>query len=242
MTNVDAKQEARAQVNAILETLAATEVDYDLLAELKEADRQQGSISSGTRRRQDLIPTFLTELHHRDPAAYAQIVVDGGIPAYVQDEGDASEWWDSDDAISLLDELQEALELAAPDHLYFGTHDGDGSDFGYWMPADTYERYVTLELDSMGFETAADARQYLLELPLDVQTRSPWGTDPYKKEYRVLLCTGGPHVELRGFMDLGAAMDARVYYRTHDGEAELPLDRDTEQRLRTFATSVAWSV
>ncbi|GED41217.1 hypothetical protein [Cobetia marina] len=93
-----------------------------------------GTISQGTLRRQDLIPTFLTALADYDSAAYEQLTAQPfpPIPSYVQDEGDDSEWWDSEDAGFLLEELTTALENAAPDGTYFGTHEGDGADFGFW--------------------------------------------------------------------------------------------------------------
>ncbi|MDH2296048.1 hypothetical protein [Cobetia sp. 1AS1] len=93
-----------------------------------------GSISQGTLRPQDLIPTFLDALAKYDSAAHEQLVAQPHppIPAYVQDEGDDSEWWDSEEAAFLQEELINALENAAPDGTYFGTHEGDGADFGFW--------------------------------------------------------------------------------------------------------------
>lgn len=106
----------------------AEQIHRDLLA---------GTVSSGTYRRQDLIPAFLDALAIAYPAAYAQITVNGdGIPAYVADEGDSSEWWESEDADNLLDELFEQLYAAAPEGMYFGAHPGDGADFGFWEVSD----------------------------------------------------------------------------------------------------------
>jgi hypothetical protein len=95
------------------------------------------TVIRATMRTQDLIPAFMDELRQADPDAYAQLmtVPFGPIPAYVQDEGDDSAWWDSDDAQNLLNDLFDALDACAPDGCYFGAHPGDGSDYGYW----TYE-------------------------------------------------------------------------------------------------------
>ena len=41
-------------------------------------------------------------------------------------------WWDSDDVMYLLEDLFDALDDHAPIGCYFGSHPGDGSDFGYW--------------------------------------------------------------------------------------------------------------
>ena len=93
-----------------------------------------GTVSHGTMRPQDLIPAFLDCLAEVWPEAYEGYMVAafGPIPAYVQDEGDDSEWWDSEDAHYLLDGLFDALNEAAPEGYYFGAHPGDGSDYGFW--------------------------------------------------------------------------------------------------------------
>jgi hypothetical protein len=92
------------------------------------------SIIHGTHRIQDLIPAFLDALEEYWPEAYEGYVAApfGPIPSYVQDEGDESAWWDSDDAQFLLEALFEQLDGCAPEGFYFGAHPGDGSDFGFW--------------------------------------------------------------------------------------------------------------
>ena len=93
------------------------------------------SLSHGTLRRQDLIPTFLDALKRYAPEEYAAYMVApfSPIPSYVYDEGDDAEWWDSEEAGYLLDELFDTLEETAPEGCTFGAHEGDGSDFGFWQ-------------------------------------------------------------------------------------------------------------
>lgn len=88
------------------------------------------SVISSTMRNQDLIPAFLQELHNQDPVACAQYRMYNSIPAYVQD--DDSDWWGSDDAQWMLEDLFDQLQTYASDGCYFGAHPGDGSDYGYW--------------------------------------------------------------------------------------------------------------
>lgn len=97
-----------------------------------------GTVSHGTMRPQDLIPCFLDVLSDVWPEAYDGYMVAAfsPIPAYVQDEGDDSEWWASDDASYLLESLFDQLDEASPDGFYFGAHPGDGSDYGFWPIAD----------------------------------------------------------------------------------------------------------
>jgi hypothetical protein len=82
------------------------------------------SVSHGTHRLQDLIPSFLFVLKHT--AEYAQI----SIPSYALEDDDA-EWW-IDGADYLLEELWDVLNSYAPYGYAFSAHEGDGSDFGYW--------------------------------------------------------------------------------------------------------------
>ena len=98
-----------------------------------------GSISSGTMRTEDLIPDFLWELKrlamanknqsHLDLVAEIQSRIDAGE----NDEND-NPYWDSDDAsYDLNDSLFDALNEYALPYFYFGSHPGDGSDYGFWL-------------------------------------------------------------------------------------------------------------
>lgn len=64
----------------------------------------------------------------RDTPEYIQICV--RIPSYVWANPDDS-WW-QDDGQYVLQELFEVMNSYAPEGYYFGTHIGDGADFGYW--------------------------------------------------------------------------------------------------------------
>jgi len=76
----------------------------------------------------------ITEMASTDPtaSAYEAAYALNAIPAYVSDEGDDSEWWDSEDAHWYLEGLFDALNDLAPEGYYFGSHEGNGSDYGFW--------------------------------------------------------------------------------------------------------------
>ena len=92
-----------------------------------------GTVIHGTLRPQDLIPAFLDEVRDRAPEHYTQLCASpfGPIPAHAM-EDDEAEWWNSEEASYLLEELQDLLSECAPAYCYFGAHEGDGSDFGFW--------------------------------------------------------------------------------------------------------------
>ena len=94
-----------------------------------------GTISYGTLRNQDLLPTFLDTLRDIAPVHYEQIMFSpfGAIPAHAQEDDDA-DWWVSEDAYDLLSELTDALDEHAPEGYYFGAHSNSDADvdFGFW--------------------------------------------------------------------------------------------------------------
>ena len=102
-----------------------------------------GTISHGTMRMQDLIPAFLDAVRGIAPAEYEAYMAMpfGPAPAHALEDDDA-EWWGSDDALYLFNDLMETLDQHAPDGYYFGTHPGDGSDFGYWPEEDWQEEDI----------------------------------------------------------------------------------------------------
>lgn len=98
-----------------------------------------GSISHGTMRPEDLIPEFIYTLKQLDTEKkYTELII----------EAEAITDFDSDDASELLNEdLFNALNDMAPPYFYFGSHPGDGSDYGFWLSEDSLEDFDGLKVD-----------------------------------------------------------------------------------------------
>jgi hypothetical protein len=86
-----------------------------------------GTISHGTLRTEDLLQAFADELKLLDMAnEYESLLRKCNR---IIKKGD----YDSEEAVYLVNEsLPDALNSFAPDDCYFGSHPGDGSDFGFW--------------------------------------------------------------------------------------------------------------
>lgn len=89
-----------------------------------------GSLSHGTMRHEHLIPVFSDEIrrlakHDRDSnrRRYAARVLGS----------------DNADPDEQLHEMFEVLNAYAPPYAYFGSHEGDGSDYGYWPAIESLE-------------------------------------------------------------------------------------------------------
>lgn len=101
---------------------------------------EPGSIIHGTLRECDLIPAFIDTLREFAPAQAARIVdeygaafiercsTDGALDYSLVGEIERQGW--------LLDDLFQALDDIAPEGLTFGSHEGDGADFGFWAVED----------------------------------------------------------------------------------------------------------
>lgn len=142
---MNARQQAAAQAQSIADMIAALELDYDRLEELREE---------------------LADLEEQQaPAGYLQ----------------------------RLDGLRE--ELAELERIADGCADAD------------------------------EARDRIMEDPLSIETRSGWvsvGDEMSAEEYRIVLCTGGPHVEIVGDLDQhGAPCRVRIVYHGWGDSGEL---------------------
>jgi hypothetical protein len=102
-----------------------------------------GSISHGTLRTEDLLNTFASTLeglifingdYYCRPENFSERDKLNNLVEESQDQwteaGD--ELQDEDTAQELINDLSYALEQFAPSYCYFGAHEGDGSDFGFW--------------------------------------------------------------------------------------------------------------
>lgn len=222
----NAESRAIAQVASIVAMVAALHVDYERLEELREASKEQGSISHGTMRPQDVLPALLDALAEHDRDAYAQCL--HLIPAHASEDDDAA-WW-VDEAPDHVDALFDALNDCAPAGLYFGAHPGDGSDYGFWMSEEEAAELAELEEVAGECTSEEEAREAIEGDPLSVEVRSDWESSASEftaSEFRIVLCTGGPHVEIVGDLDLGAPSRVRVLYRDWGTSGELfDFDRD----------------
>lgn len=93
---------------------------------MKRKNRAElGTLSHGTLRNEDLIPVLAEELARlAGPRSkhYGMLIRDAR----------KMEDFDSELADCTVQELMEALEEFAPTFAYFGAHEGDGSDIGFW--------------------------------------------------------------------------------------------------------------
>jgi hypothetical protein len=116
-----------------------------------------GSISSGTMREEDLIPCFLDTLEQLNPAKAASI---RGKYASVLDmlgNEDATEE-EREASLDLLELLFDELQNVSPPYFYFGSHPGDGADYGFWLS----EEFEELFKDDGGLKVSD-----LSEVPAD---------------------------------------------------------------------------
>lgn len=92
-----------------------------------------GSISHGTMREADLIPSFTRHLEWLTQAGRNDRT---DRQTKLIAEADAVEDFDSEEAGYILEALFDALDEFSPEGAYFGANEGDGSDYGYWMGDD----------------------------------------------------------------------------------------------------------
>jgi hypothetical protein len=112
-----------------------------------------GTVVWGTMRPEDLIPVFYETLEELDPDGAAAWI------AYWKEfaplvHGDAEDFiamnfddLDPDLVNGALEDLFDELNKLAPEGCYFGSHPGDGSDYGFWPAEDQQEEEEEEEPD-----------------------------------------------------------------------------------------------
>jgi hypothetical protein len=103
--------------------------------EAKQLDSKYvGSLSSATMRAEDLIPefsNFLDSVPQNWPYAEPQ---ESANALEVDSDG---YYTDVESADYILEDLFNALNEIAPEDCYFGSHPGDGADYGFWPSEDS---------------------------------------------------------------------------------------------------------
>jgi len=121
-----------------IETLR--EAVSDLLC--RKYSNLEGTVSHGTMRAEDLIPTFADTLERlaKDAAPHPGAINPDHLKLIAEARDITEEDYESDDSemiekISWLlnEELFPALDSFSPPGFCFGSHPGDGSDYGFWV-------------------------------------------------------------------------------------------------------------
>ena len=108
---------------------------------------QLGSISTGTLKPADLMATYESTLEAMLSPTDFSIAIES---IYRHDE-------DSD----MVCAYEDALQALCPPFVYFGTHPGDGADFGFWPDMDRLNEELQWERDHYPDDSVPD------ELTLD---------------------------------------------------------------------------
>ena len=100
---------------------------------------QDQSLSHATMRTEDLIPCFydfIIDVFGTNNLDELQLIKIGCTvyhSEYLSEKVDPpGDYWDSEAASYDLEDLFDLLDEIAPEGYYFGSHPGDGSDYGFW--------------------------------------------------------------------------------------------------------------
>ena len=108
-------------------------VEARLYALEQEKERRElggpevGSVSTGTLRNGDLLHSFRSALEDYDAKSYRAHM------AEFPDLNDVDGNVDDENVDYAVEDLEDRLNEVAPPGTYFGSHPGDGADFGFWL-------------------------------------------------------------------------------------------------------------
>ena len=195
----DAYNQAAAQYETIAQMVAALSVDYDRLQELRELSKTPRYVAGYN------MPGYLPD---SDPAGFDSA---DDARSYLADEMRcfADQAADDEESQREAAELREAADALDASK---GTEYGQTiAGYHYWitqdgsiLQGDDVEELAELESDAGDANDEDEAREILDSDPLSVEVRSAWvtpGEEMTAGEFRIVLCTGGPAVQIRGELD-----------------------------------------
>lgn len=114
------------------------------------------------------------------------------------------------------------------------------SELDEWL-SEYKEELEELEDEANGCESEEEARDVIESDALSVEVRSGWGSigeELTATEFRIVLCTGGPHIEIMGELDsYGEPCRAWLQYADWGtGMISRPNKPGDEQALLTYAS------
>lgn len=135
-----------------------------------------GSISEGTMRPEDLIPTFTDELERldgshnllvRDSRELMRKVAEEKCNCIAATVTYKSIWEinrETEAMETVLDELFSILNEYAPPYCYFGASEGDGSSYGYWIDHCALDDAIYEGVSLNDGRTSIDDGNYVVEI------------------------------------------------------------------------------
>lgn len=212
---MNAKQQAQAQVSSIVGMIRALDCDFDRLEELRESRYVSGFNVSG------FLPVAAPDIHETFDDAKRDIIY------WIKRAEESAE---TEEMAESLCAFAESVNLeSAP----FSLQGPDGLQ--YWVELNS-EELAELEEQAGEYESEDEARDAIYGTPLSIEVRSGWHNphedagDP--EEFRIVLCTGGPHVELTG--DIGGTV--RVVFKDWGESGEYYPNADERRALDTFVS------
>lgn len=212
----NAYDQAIAQAESIVAMVAALNVDYDRLEELRYLRKTPRYVAGWN------MAGFMPD---NESVAFDNFEdAQRYILAELKEREEQAE--SEDDAFSLM-AFAEDINLESGE--FSATHKG----YAYWVTmdgsmldesADDIEELAELEDAAGDCESQDDARERIQEDPLSIEVRSGWddvGSTLTPSEARIVLCAGGPHVEILCDIEDGSPSRPRILYRDWGDSGEL---------------------
>ena len=118
-----------------------------------------GSVSSGTMRKEDLIPSFLWEANRLRLTKDERKAV-RKIQSRINRADSDDLYWQDEVSDFDLEELFDILNAHSLPYFSFSAHEGDGADYGYWLSSSFDEDFDGLKV----FDTSEVPRGYTGEV------------------------------------------------------------------------------
>ena len=131
---------------------------------------------------------------------------------------------------------REYQSLASNAHATNAERDDAAESLREWAEANIKE-LEELEEAACDNTSEDEAREVILHDALSVEVRSGWTSSKEEfepEEFRIVLCTGGPHVELVGDLDSGTPSRIRVRYRNWGTSGDYFPSSDELKALETY--------
>lgn len=130
-----------------------------------------GSVSSGTLRDQDLLRAFADELE-----VLTEAEPESPVFKVIAEAREVADTLDDEDVIgvfrgnalenssAIIEDLTEYLNEIAPPFCYFGTHEGDGAEFGFWPSWDSIDDAINATDEILKVSDTSEAPEFILHI------------------------------------------------------------------------------